>query len=463
MSESIPQLTPSMDLAKIKQALSPSIDAQYQKYRSNNTDYAPRSTCNLQIPTSGGNTMLHPGESYLSFKFTPTFTITPGAGFGAVRLDSSAFSLISSIRLYHGSNELINIQNFGDLANCLLDITAGGSRTNFSNTMGCDYFGDKEEWGQVLTSGRTYGFSMCLPIPLLGSLSSDHVLPLGWMTSGDLRLQIEWQSFEKAITTQNSILVNATPVAEAVALISYNISDVFYNAKVSRLSPTVNQQLIESHGGMPVSISAVDHRCESIHLASGSAAISARLNFQFKSLKHIMFWFKNQGVDQGIAVDAAGNFGSGTSSRFSNVLNSYYVDIDGAQIPSGQVVCSADGAALPDNYKYFSNIPMQELARCYNVTDMGSFGMSNKMNYEQYGWSNPAHLETLTSFVTGIDLERAGGDTESVVYAGTDTKNSSVHLHINLGANTNAAQTLRVFSHHDVLFTLVAGSLVKSD
>jgi hypothetical protein len=407
--------------------------------------------------------MLYPGESFLSFKFTPTFTVAAGI----VRLDSSAFSLISSIRLYHGSNKLVNIKNFGDLAAALLDVTSAGSRTNFSNTLGCS--ATDAGWGIPLNTNVTKSFTINLPIPLLGSMSSDSVLLLGWMGAGDLRLVIEFQTFEKSVTTQ--VLENAddrTSVATACTLTNFVLSDVYYSAKVSRLSPTINQQLIKSHQGRRVTIAAVDHRCESIHVGAGASTVSARLNYQFKSLKHILWWSQDQGCDQGIPP-AVGHNGSGTTQRFSNELKSYDVDIDGMQVPSGQVQCGHDGATLTADYKFPPSIPMQELAGCYNVTDQGNFGMSDTMFINSYGYSNKltmtsaGALEKKTTFIGALDLELAGGDTESVIFAGTDTKNSAIHLHIAMNSNIATAQTLRLFSHHDVLYTLENGTLVKSD
>ena len=77
----------------------------------------------LQIPTRN-NLVLCPNESYLKFNLSP-FTV--GATASHYRWDScGAHGLIQRIRIFHGSNLLQDIDNYGLLTKMLFDIQVPG-------------------------------------------------------------------------------------------------------------------------------------------------------------------------------------------------------------------------------------------------------------------------------------------------------------------------------------------------
>lgn len=457
------QLTPSMNISAQKPALTPACEMQYQRYRASNAQYGAGDIISIDIPTGGArNSFLHPGESFLELKFKPTFTLTGGA----LSLDNCAYSLFSSARIYHGSNELCNINNCGRLWNALFDYASGASRMARSIDMGCDHAIERD--GRSLTSNSVYTFCIPLILPLLGSLS-DHVLPIGWMEAGNLRLELTLNPFANMVTTSNGSSLEAADGACTAnpVLTSVLIYDVFYNAKVSRLSSDLNQALIESFGDRPISIPAVDYRTEMVSVPSGASSITTKLNFQHRSLKSVMWYAVTQSIALGSFT--AFNLGRSQSSRFAGGrLRDFAVEIDGAEVPSGRVQCGAAGLTLPASVlesDFHSAIPFAQLLRCFN--QMNSSFVPVSFPRQAYGCSLTTVAGQLdnspSAFLTGIDLERAGSDAETAVFAGTNTKNSNVNLQITYESASAAAQTLFVFGHHDVVYNLVQGSLVRSD
>lgn len=457
------QLTSSMNLSAQKPALTSQCEMQYQRYRASNATYGAGDIISIDIPTGGArNTFLHPGESFLEIKFKPTFTLTGGQ----LCLDNCAYSLFSSARIYHGSNELCNINNVGRLWNALFDYASGASRMARSIDMGCDHAVERD--GRALTSGLVYTFAIPLILPLLGSLS-DHVLPLGWAESGNLRLELTLNPFAQMITTTNGSSLEAADgsCTAAPVLTSVQIYDVFYNAKVSKLSSDLNQALIESFGDRPISIPAVDYRGEMVSVPSGSSSVTTKLNFQHRSLKSVLWYAVTQSIALGTVTSF--NIGRSQSSRFAGGrLASYCIEVDGSEVPSGKIQCGAGGLTLPATTlenDFHSAIPFAQLLRCFNQMNASFVPVS--FPRQAYGCSLTTVAGQLdnspSAFLTGVDLERAGADAETTVFAGTNTKNSNVNLQITYETASSAAQTLFVFGHHDVVFNLVQGSLIRSD
>ena len=99
--------------------------ASAKSYRSNiapmngTGTYGFNDTIIVNIPTRN-NLVLVPTESYL--KFNIAFT-NGGTGSNSLRWDScGAHGIIQRIRIYHGSNLLQDVDNYGLLANMLFDL-----------------------------------------------------------------------------------------------------------------------------------------------------------------------------------------------------------------------------------------------------------------------------------------------------------------------------------------------------
>lgn len=459
---SVLQLPPSLNLSQAKPGLAPGVDQLMTTYPSTNSTYGSGDTCIIEIGTGGRNTFLYGNESYLSFEFTPTFS---GATTGSVQLDGSAFALIDRFSLYHGAEQLCQVNSAGKLWQCLSDLASLSTRSSASIDMGAAISHPAD--GVTLVSGTKYLFCIPLVAPLVGSLS-DKATPLGWcQASGALRMEIQWSTFATAVTTSkfvNDIEDCGGTCTVAPTLTSYVIGNVAYHAKLSRVSNDINMALLQSFQGQPVSLPATDYRSEVVYMAGSALAISARLNFNFSSLKAILWWTQAQGISQGTITTF--NTGRPSSSRYAGgALSQYYLQIDGQD--SLHIRCGANGATLPMTsdkpQNFHCAIPYNEVKRVFNGITSGT--QQSVFDKSQYAPSTAVDTEQRViagKFVAGLDCERS--DSSDVAFSGMATKNSNVLLNIEYESRASAsAHNLYVYGMADVVYSIVNGSIVRSD
>jgi hypothetical protein len=162
--------------------------------------YNPGDTITINIPTRA-NTVLIPSESYLRGNFN---LITVGTASTSSTLESCGWhNFIQRVRVFHGSNLLEDIDNYGQLAKILYDFQApeDAVKGRFSITSGTN-----EEFSAVGTGaaalqnvrsvnrgralgalattagGTVFPFAINL-ISLVGALSGASYLPLFEMTA----------------------------------------------------------------------------------------------------------------------------------------------------------------------------------------------------------------------------------------------------------------------------------------
>jgi hypothetical protein len=226
----------------------------------------------------------------------------------------------------------------------------------------------------------------------------------------------------------------------------------------------LNQLLLASFQGRPVSLSATDYRCEMAHVAAAALAISTRLNFNFSSLKAVMWWTVAQTIAQGQLVGF--NTGRPVSSRYAGGdLAQYYLQVDGQD--SLHIRCGRNGATLPQTsiraQNFHCAIPYNEVKRIFNGTTSGHQETCfTKASYGSSAADDVTQRLIAGKFVAGLDCERS--DSSAVAFSGLPTKNSNVMLNIEYEARAApSAATLYVFGMADVVYSIVNGSFVRSD
>jgi len=111
-------------------------------------NYGLGDTIILNIPTRN-NLVLAPTESYLKFRCA----VTSAAAGNAFRWDScGSHGLIQRIRIFHGSNLIQDIDNYGLLAKILFDLQQPGDSTAGKQTILCGTRSDTV----ITTSAATY-------------------------------------------------------------------------------------------------------------------------------------------------------------------------------------------------------------------------------------------------------------------------------------------------------------------
>jgi hypothetical protein len=152
----------------------------------------------LEIPTGRRGTWLDQSQSFLKFSIQCQATAAVGVGGSGIYLDNSAYSFISRFDLFHGSNLLETITEYGQLANFLIDTSltqsdkAGlspliGSNpysTIVSNTAfaaGATFTAASNYQSTVTTlqtAGDRSGLSMAATTAIDGSISYSFAIPL---------------------------------------------------------------------------------------------------------------------------------------------------------------------------------------------------------------------------------------------------------------------------------------------
>lgn len=158
-------------------------------------NYNPGDTITINIPTRA-NTVLIPSESYLKGQFN----VTSSSAVTTAAFEScGVHQFIQRIRVFHGSNLLEDIDNYGQLAKILYDYQApeDAVKGRFSVTTGTNnaYSADGAAAGVPINARSVnrgalvslISGTVALPfainlISLVGALSGDKYLPLFEMT-----------------------------------------------------------------------------------------------------------------------------------------------------------------------------------------------------------------------------------------------------------------------------------------
>ena len=309
----------SMNLGENKGSATQDADGSFLRFRSDNADYVNGDVIRIEIPCSRSGLWLHPCDSFISLNMTmPTFTVTGGT----YKLDQTIMSAIRQLRIYHSSNLLVSINEYGRLANAMLDVmvtaserlsstislgigasqTTGTGAEDFSSvnteSLGC--------YGHVLESNTTYNYAFTLMCPILGSLTSKSI-PIGLMT-GSLYIELVLDDITKIITSRTGInLVGEAGGITANGITSANqmkFSNIYYNAKCTQLNKNIDLILQNAllQGGRSITIPSTDFKLEQKSLAAGSQSCNEKLSFNFSSCKFLWWWLVNTTTANGSAL-----------------------------------------------------------------------------------------------------------------------------------------------------------------
>jgi len=416
-------------------------------------NYVLGDTIILNIPTRN-NLVLAPTESYL--KFTGTFTST--AANNAFRWDScGSHGLIQRVRVFHGSNLLQDLDNYGLLAKILFDLqqptdsTFGkqsllaGTRTDTVTQFQAVTTADATDLATaqtlanslkgVLNSGRipsyqvnsgeriggdrtallanagTVSETYCLNlISLVGSLSSSNYIPLFAMTSAPLRVEIQLVS---------SFIQACSELAGGTSTIS--LSNVEYIANFIELGDAAMSVIYGSLEGQPLQYVVPDFRNYQYTATipdNTVTQITMPIPAKFSSLKSLLVSSRDKGT------------GTLTFFPFSSVtlgLRDYQFRI-GSQIMPPKV---------PTTIGEF----WAELCKAYgSIADIIYTPSIDKLSYSLS--ASVATNDSATnvsssssgSFYIGIDLENYVATDKSSIFAGFNSNTDDIFLTLNYNA-----------------------------
>ena len=421
--------------SKVESAMAQSYRSNIQPQNGTGT-YGVGQTIIFNIPTAN-NLVLAASESYLKFSCTLTNgnTATP-----AVWDSCGAHGLIQRIRIFHGSNLLQDIDQYGLLAKMLFDLQVPtdacygkfnelvGTRNDLNTTItAAELVGGADIYKSALqiNSGNYYTLAtngtitktFCLNlISLLGTLSSQNYLPLFAMTSAPLRLEIQ--------------LVSTIPqaIASVTDLTSIALNNVEYIGNFIKLSDNAMSMIYGSLGGQPLEFSVPDYSNYQYTYTTIAQNSTAQINFsipaKYSSLKSLFVTIRDKGT------------GTLTFFPFSSITGgctSYFFRVGSNIIPT----------KAPDNLpEMFSEV----LKAIGSMSDLNHQPSIEKFTYEM---ASSTAIGLLTyrsinsgSFYIGLDLENYVASNKDTIFAGYNSNTDDIFCVINLNP-TVAALTPR--------------------
>jgi hypothetical protein len=443
-----------MNLAEGKQSAVTSANASFQRIRSDNTSYTDGDIIRIECPCGRAGDFLHGSDSFFSGKIKFDFAST-GAGF--VSIDQCIYSIIKSIKIYHGSNLIDSVDHANRLYNAIYDLQVHTSERagDSINMMVLDDETNQISgyFGQVLLPNVEYDFSFTLPCALLGSLS-DKSVPLGWMGASSLYLEITLESANRVLTTQEQS--GADPRGRigqcaTLAVTKYTVSDIYYNAQITQIGSQYNNILLSAFSGKPIVIPGVSFRGEQKTMSAASTSFSDKFSFQLSSVKLLLWFLCNSTTVNGDISGA--NLGRAITQRQCGRLNEFNISLNGTSFPS-QPIKSGDAST---GVQYMANV-YSHLLRAFNLnssTEKG--GVLCKGNYCD-SLTTGASEGLVKRFIGALSMDRFDQENERYM-SGMNTVGQNLVLDIKFNAAHSTAQNIYAYVQYDCAYELVDGLL----
>lgn len=404
-------------------------------------------TITIPIPTRA-NLVMVPTENYLKFDLS----VTNGSGADAsYRWDScGAHGLIQRIRVYHGSNLLEDIDNYGLLAKMLMDlqvptdasygklnvlagtrndlvvksnsvIGGGADATNLYNainrgTISANQVNSGELLGSVnapipnngSTTNRTYCLNL---VSIVGSLCQNQYFPLFACTSGNLRVDITLvDSMNKAMLCTSSLTaLNNNPATRV------NISNIEYVANFIELGDAAMTMINASLGNQPLQFVVPQYKNfgnSSTRLTIASTEVTFSIPAKYSSLKSLFVTCRET---------------SGTDNRYpySSVnrgIQQYYFrvgpNIFPSKAPSTNTEMFAEVMKAIGSMSDLDHQPsIERVSYTMQASDIPNIALDPIYNNVQSG-----------SFYVGLDLENYASAPKDTIFTGYNSNTDDIYF-----------------------------------
>ena len=451
-----------------------------RSYRSNiqpqngTGNYNAGDTIIINIPTRN-NLVFVPSESYLKF----THTVTAGAALNYARFDScGAHGLIQRIRVFHGSNLLSDIDNYGVLSKILFDTQVStdstygkynilaGTRNDLTVQLPtvaqaeAAPGGNAPLWSALrlpvlhtnsgyrmnnaaLANNGTTAQTFCLNlITLAGTLCKDKYFPLFACTSAPLRVEIQ-------------LVPNCQSGMNIAAACTFALSNVEYIAQMIELSDNAMNIIRESQNGAPLQFVNPDYRNYSYNAALPNAVtqISMPIPAKFSSLKSLFIAARDT------AVNGTATYFPYSCNKFS--MSQYFFRIGSQVLPSKvpdsvaemfSEVCKAIGSMSDLNHE-----PSIEFSSYTQDVAAANAGDANvALGTAVYQTSNI----NSGSFYVGLDLENYANADKSAIFSGWNSNTDDIYFVPTFAANNPAVAAARfdAFAMFDTVLVFENGT-----
>jgi hypothetical protein len=446
--------------------------ASAKSYRSNiapmngTGTYGFNDTIIVNIPTRN-NLVMVPTESYL--KFNVNFT-NGGTTNNSIRWDScGAHGIIQRLRIYHGSNLLQDIDNYGLLAKTLFDLQVptdasygkynilAGTRSDLNTQLPtistADASAISSTFGQTnieetralanalktainganrqslqINSGDLFGtiatanadgtaVTYCLNlISLLGTLSSTNYIPLFACTSAPIRLEI--QLVDSAVKCVHAL----------TSVTAMKITNCEYVANMIELSDQAMGMIQSSLNGQPLQFVVPDYKNFQYTFALPQTT-ATQVNFpipaKYSSLKSLFVTVRDQGA------------GALTYFPFSSVklgIQNYYFRVGSQLFP----------AKAPDTLPEMFAEVLKAIGSMSNLDHHPSIErFAYTLDSSSAGATSILQTNTSSgSFYIGLDLENYSNAPKDSIFAGYNSNTDDIYAVMTF-ASPNAVSACR--------------------
>lgn len=419
----------------------------------------------INIPTRA-NLVMVPTECYLKFDLQ----LKSIGNDNCFRWDScGAHGLIQRIRVYHGSNLLEDIDNYGMLAKMLFDLQvptdasygkynvmcgtrndlvvkknqelaldATSSLTALNNNLlsaiqvnsGEYFLNAGGTTSLIANNGLTATNTYCLNlISIIGSLCSQSYFPLFACTSSPLRVEIQLvDSLIKALATQTGGTINL-------------LNNVEFVANFIELSDIAMSMISQNLQGQPLQFVVPQYKnyvSSQWSLGTSSTQISVPISAKFSSLKSLIATCRDKGTGALQYMPF-----SSVSARIDQYTFRIGPNVFPSKAPSKftEMFCEclkAIGSISDLNY----HPSIEKLSYTLDASTSGNSATDTTYNAVQSG-----------SFYIGLDLENYSSASKDSIFAGYNSNTDEIYLNINYNAQATAfIPRFDIFACYDCVF-----------
>jgi hypothetical protein len=405
--------------------------------------YNPGDTITINIPTRA-NTCLIPSESYLRGQFN---LIASGASTSSCLESCGWHQFIQRVRVFHGSNLLEDIDNYGQLAKILYDFQApeDAVKGRFAITTGTneEYTGvgvaaaalqnvrsvnRGRALGALAAATTSFPFAINL-VSLVGALAGEKYIPLFEMTAAPLRVELVLQSS----------LIRAMMV-EGGSGLNFTATGINYCGEFLEL-PDSAISAIKSGSSSPMQMVLPSWRSytNSAAITTAGTQVSFPVPAKFSSLKNIVVATRT----------TAGTAAQYPSSHCKFGLQSYNFRVGSEVLPSTQPT------SVPEIYN--------EAVKCFG--SLADLQVQPSIDNTAYSLDVPntaaglteASTEDSGAFLVGIDMEIYQNADKSSIFAGTNSNTSDIFYIANHTPAGNVTILQTAFACYDQVLVLENG------
>lgn len=446
--------------SKIESAVARSSRVNIQP-QNGSGDYVANDTIIFNLPTRN-NLVMVPTESYLKFQIV----MKSGAADNIFRWDScGAHGIIQRIRVFHGSNLLQDIDNYGMLAKMLFDMQqpsdavygkqnvlagtrsdlsvatpAAAAALNFSvrhANSGERLVGAADSNAFIAADGVSLPFTYCLNlVSLVGSLCSNSYIPLFSMVSAPLRVEIQ--------LVPN--LINGCAAATGALTNTFAISNCEYVANMIELGDSAMQTIYSSLGGEPLQYVVPDFRNYQFSqtLPASRTQVTFPIPAKFTSLKALFVTIRDKGT------------GAITFFPYSSVslgFNEYYFRLGATTLPSKSpstlTECFAEAVKAIGSIADINYQPSIDKASYSVITSAANNDNSTALTTSSVSSG---------SFYIGLDLENYASADKSSIFSGYNSNNDDCYAFITLTPSAGVTARFDAFANFDTVVVCENGT-----